>query len=560
MAPFPTMLGVTLRLHFRNRLALLYSYLFPTLFLLAFWVLYRYDQIPLVRHMGALLTVAVLGGACFGLPTTLVSERERGVWRRYRLAPVPTRNLVASTLTARYVLLLLAGLLQVVLAMALGMPAPEHPLDLFGAFTFVAFAFMGLGLVIAMLANTVPAVQALGQCVFLPMLIIGGIAVPLASLPGWAQRVSAYFPGRYGVEAIQAAVAGPGLGDARFSVLALLVIGSAGCVAGARLFRWDAQHRIAPARGSGWVAVALAAWVGVGLLGEARANLGSRARTSATQTAEIPVANTPSSPPSSASAENHPDSPPETSARNQEATSEARVTKPEPRVTKPEARDPTPEARDPKPDARRANPEPREPRREAPAPVFAPSASEDKPKPEARGPRPEARIPDLASSWRDVTREHIERDLRFDRLPPDGGVVAPIAPADELPDTDLANHLEFMTTALVLWPPAQVADPVQRVRNVLFVAAVPDVFQIDPLERFVPLVVFDHLQQNIPKEDLVKILYWIALHPEQGDDSAVDQLRALKLGNGPGDMQQTRERAALYAVKLLGRMTGKLPH
>ena len=54
----------------------------------------------------------MLGGACFGLPTTLVSERERGVWRRYRLTPVPTGSVVASTVVARYVLLLTAGLLQ----------------------------------------------------------------------------------------------------------------------------------------------------------------------------------------------------------------------------------------------------------------------------------------------------------------------------------------------------------------------------------------------------------------------------------------------------------------
>ena len=59
-------LASTLRLHFRNRMALIYGYLFPTIFLIAFWVLYRYDQVPLVRHVGELLTVTVLGGACFG--------------------------------------------------------------------------------------------------------------------------------------------------------------------------------------------------------------------------------------------------------------------------------------------------------------------------------------------------------------------------------------------------------------------------------------------------------------------------------------------------------------
>src|SRR6185295_7392402 len=232
-------LGMSLRLHFRNKMALLYGYLFPLIFLVAFWVLYRHEKVPLLRHMGELLTVAVLGGACFGLPTTLVGERERGVWRRYKLAPVPTWAIVASTILARYVIILTAGLVQFAAALAIGMTMPAHPFGLWVAFTFVSFAFIGLGLVIATLADNVPAVQALGQCIFLPMLIIGGVAVQLASLPLWAQHVSAFFPGRYAVEAIQASVTGHGLPGARFSLLALLLIGFAGCLAGAKLFRWD---------------------------------------------------------------------------------------------------------------------------------------------------------------------------------------------------------------------------------------------------------------------------------------------------------------------------------
>ena len=103
-------LGVSLRLHLRNRMALVYGYLFPLIFLVAFWVLYRFEKIPISRHLGELLTVSVLGGACFGLPTAMVSERERGVWRRYRLAPVPTWSVVLSTIVARYVIVLTAGL------------------------------------------------------------------------------------------------------------------------------------------------------------------------------------------------------------------------------------------------------------------------------------------------------------------------------------------------------------------------------------------------------------------------------------------------------------------
>jgi hypothetical protein len=136
--------------------------------------------------------------------------------------------------------------------------------------------------------------------------------------------------------------------------------------------------------------------------------------------------------------------------------------------------------------------------------------------------------------------------------------VSPIARLDEPIDPEVETDLEEIRTKLATWGPGQVADPVQRVRNVLYVAAVPDVFQV-PLERYVPHVVFERLQADVPKDDLIKVLYWVATHPNGGDDSAVDDLRSAGLKvNGPSDMDQTRERVMLYALKLLGRLVGKI--
>ena len=56
----------------------------------------------------------------------------------------------------------------------------------------------------------------------------------------------------------------------------------------------------------------------------------------------------------------------------------------------------------------------------------------------------------------------------------------------------------------------------------------------------------------------MRALYWIALHPMDGDDSAIDQLPALGFENRAVDVEQTRERVAIYAVKLLGRLTGAI--
>ena len=552
MQAFLQQFRVSLRLHFRNRMALIYGYLFPTIFLIAFWVLYRYDRVPLARHMGELLTVTALGGACFGLPTTMVSERERGVWRRYRLAPVGTGTLLASTISARYVLLVVAGLLQVALAMLIGMPLPNHPLDLWIAFTFVAFALMGLGLVIATLADNVPAVQALGQCIFLPMLIIGGVAVQLTSLPEWVQHLSAFFPGRYAVEAMQTSVTGAGLGVMRFSLLALLLTGLAGFVAGIRMFRWDAQERFVERGGKGWVAVALAAWAAVGVLAETRGRIGPVPIVSEYTAPAQPDERLVPRPPASDAPQPAP--PPSTAAP-------VPATPPDEARPAPTSEPPRAAAGSPPSETATGKPAP-EPQAAAPPPPAAdakpPAAADAKPpaQPSTKGP-PEPLLPE-PKSWQQVTPAHIEEVL-FERLPSDAGVVSPIARPDEPIEPELEAELEEVRTRLVSWGPARVADPVQRVRNLLYVAAVPDVFQI-PLERYVAHVVFERLQGDVPKEDLIKILFWVATHPAGGDDSAVDDLRTAGIPvNGPGDMEQARERVMLYALKLLGRLVGKIP-
>ena len=528
-------LAVSLRLYFRNRMAMLYGYLFPTVFLIAFWVLYRYERVPLVRHMGELLTVTILGGACFGLATTLVSERERGVWRRFKLVPIPTGTLVVSTVVARYVLLVTAGLLQLVLALLAGMPWPAHPFDLWVAFTCASFAFLGLGLVIAMLADNVPAVQALGQSIFLPMLIIGGVAVPLTALPDWAQRISAFFPGRYAVEAIQAAVNGGGTRASGFNLIALIVIGTAACLAGGRMFRWDAQQRFRTSRGKGWLALALASWIGVGLYAEYRGYI--RTLPPAVQTA--------------------------TGAPASSSGAGPAVPTPVPGTTTPMAPAGTPAT-----SAASAGVETPRPSALTPAVAAAPQAADAASTPPASpapastpppAPGPAATAPPAASDgWQAVTMTRIDEEIIFTRLPPDGGVVTPIAAADQELDPATLEELEALRVALLDWAPGRLPEPVQRVRNLLFVASVIDVFQM-PTESAVPLIIFDRIQQDIPAEDLPKILFWIAVHPDEGSDSAVDQMQPLGIANGPGDMQEVRGRAAVYAVKLLGRITGKRP-
>ena len=500
---------VTVRLQFRNPMALIYSYMFPAIFLIAFLVVYRHEDPPLIRHLGELLTVTALGGACFGLPTSLVAERERGVWRRFRVMPVHLVTLVATTAAARYLLLLTAGAWQLALALALGMPMPAHLGQLFVTFSLVALAFIGLGLLIAALADTVPAVQALGQCVFLPMLIIGGVAVRLESLPAWAQHLSAFFPGRYAVQAIQSTAVGGGLPDARFSAAALVVIGVSGAVAALAMFRWESQQRFASLGRKRWLALALGAWLAIGVTAEATKTIvapAARPSPSIVLPPEAPADAVPGEAPAAPAGPERPG---------------ASMGPESPRAESPTLSRPNATA----------------PMSAAPATLPAP---------------PVAAVP--VRTWRDVTAGDIELNIVFTTLPPDDGVVAPMA----------ATARDYGTPACVRkalpgWPPASASDLEQRTRNLLLVAAVPDVLQLADIEPEIPVVVFGQLRETIAESDLIKLLYWVATHPLDGDLSALDVLAAACLDvTPPADVEQLRERTGVYATKMLGRLLGKV--
>src|SRR5579884_2806968 len=125
MRGFATNFWLTLRLNFAKPEALIYGYVVPVFFLIAFAAVFRGRKPPLLHEMAQLVTISVLGGACFGLPTALVAERERGWWRRYRLLPHAAFPLISSTLLARLILVAGAAVLQIVLAKLLyGSPFP----------------------------------------------------------------------------------------------------------------------------------------------------------------------------------------------------------------------------------------------------------------------------------------------------------------------------------------------------------------------------------------------------------------------------------------------------
>ncbi len=132
------------------------------------------------------------------------------------------------------------------------------------------------------------------------------------------------------------------------------------------------------------------------------------------------------------------------------------------------------------------------------------------------------------------------------------GRIAPIAatPADAATASALARVQRQIET----WPAAEEPDLTQRARNLLLIAAVPDLYDTEPLQSHLPLLVAAELTVRLPVGQRASILAAIAADPSAGSVAARETLPKLGLPANLGDEAPVRNRMGLYA-KLLGERT-----
>ena len=140
-------------------------------------------------------------------------------------------------------------------------------------------------------------------------------------------------------------------------------------------------------------------------------------------------------------------------------------------------------------------------------------------------------------------------------MPPDNGIVSPFAAPNEEAEDFMKQQVDEVRRKLPAWPPGAEEDDLRSVRNLLYVAAVPDAIQM-PVERYLPRVVYEYLVDTYPRERLTKILTYIVLHPEEGP--VIDDISDLGVEGAAGDPMLVRERAYLYAIKMIARLTGRV--
>ena len=226
-----------LRLTLRRGESLLLTLVIP-LGLLAFFGTVSVLDVTLDQLLPGILALAVMSTSMTGLAIATGFERSYGVLKRLGATPLSRSALLA----AKTLSVLAVQALQVVLILALGLLLGWRTSSgLRGAVLVVGLvalgtaAFAGLGL---LMAGTLRAEATLAAAngLYLVLLLVSGMVVPLASLPGGLRAVARALPSGALVEGLEAALTNDG--PLVRSVTVLLVWAVASLAAAARTFRW----------------------------------------------------------------------------------------------------------------------------------------------------------------------------------------------------------------------------------------------------------------------------------------------------------------------------------
>jgi ABC-2 type transport system permease protein len=182
--------------------------LFPFAFVLAFAIRNPGDLRGLVP---GLLALTLLFGTSSMEAIVIVFERRIGSLERLMLAPVRLPALLAGKLLGGMAFGLMVTLVVLLIVlMAFGVNGVNWLL-LVLALLFSAAAFSALGAFVSVAVKEVFEAQTLANFIRFPMMFLGGVFVPVDSLPTALQVIARALPLTYAVEALRVALRGGSL-------------------------------------------------------------------------------------------------------------------------------------------------------------------------------------------------------------------------------------------------------------------------------------------------------------------------------------------------------------
>jgi ABC-2 type transport system permease protein len=230
----------------RDKAKLLMYYLLPLVFF-AFAGGLMTAVNPLFKGLmlPAMILFAVMSSSLLFLPSSLITARETGVFRSYRINGVPAGSILGvPVVSTAFHMTVVAVIIAIAGTGLFGGVAPTHlpGFILAGLLSYLAFA--GIGTLIGVAAANDTASMLIAQCIYIPSILLGGLMMPASVLPSGFRRVALLLPASHAMRIFaglgfpQDSASIPWMPIAILAASAVLSFGLA-----ALLFQWDSRAR-----------------------------------------------------------------------------------------------------------------------------------------------------------------------------------------------------------------------------------------------------------------------------------------------------------------------------
>lgn len=229
----------------RDKTMLLMNYLFPLGFYFMMGLLMpKINPLFADTMVPALIIFSILASTALGMPNPLVSSRDAGVFRSFKINGIPAVSILGIPAIATLFHVTIVSI--IILLTGSSLFGGKLPLN-WGGFivTYLAIAIsgIGLGLLIGVISKNTRVTVLWSQLIFLPSMLVGGLMIPTSMLPASVQKIGMLLPSTYAMNAFNGL--GQGI-DAPFSpiwsVIILFASGILAFILSAYLFKWDSTN------------------------------------------------------------------------------------------------------------------------------------------------------------------------------------------------------------------------------------------------------------------------------------------------------------------------------
>ena len=192
-------------------------------------------------HSFAGMGIQFLLFAATSLGIEILLERQQGLWKRLRSAPISRLTLLAGKTLSMTIVSLMTLLVSFAFAMVVfRVHISGSVVGFFAVAIATSLMAATFGLLVAALGRTPQAARGVSTLAVLMMVMLGGAWVPIFVFPSWLQQLTVVVPARWAVDGLDAMTwRGIGLSGAIAPTLVLIGFSALFGIIAISRFRWE---------------------------------------------------------------------------------------------------------------------------------------------------------------------------------------------------------------------------------------------------------------------------------------------------------------------------------